>query len=60
MENQQYCISTLLDVTKALGRVWHKGFLVKIKRTLPPRYFNLLKTYPHNSEFEVKVADAVS
>jgi hypothetical protein len=41
-------------------RVWHKGLLVKIKRTLPPRYFHLLKTYLHNRQFEVKVDEAVS
>jgi hypothetical protein len=60
MENQHYCTAAFLDVTKAFDRVWHKGSLVKIKRTLPPRYFKLLTAYLHNREFEVKVADMVS
>jgi RNase P subunit RPR2 len=60
IENQQYCTAAFLDVTKAFDRVWHKCLLVKIKHTLPPRYFKLLTAYLHNREFEVKVADSVS
>jgi hypothetical protein len=60
IENRQYCTAAFLDVTKAFDRVWHKGLLVKIKRTLPPSYFKLMKAYLHQRECEVKVADAVS
>jgi hypothetical protein len=33
LENQQYRTAAFLDVTRAFDRVWHKGLLVKIKRT---------------------------
>jgi hypothetical protein len=48
-----------LYITEVFDRVWHKGLLVKIKRTHPPGYFKLMKACLHKREFEVK-ADMVS
>jgi hypothetical protein len=52
VENRQYCTASFLDVTKAFDRVWHKGLLVKIKRTLPHGYFKVTSAYLHNGNLE--------
>jgi len=54
MENQQYCTVELLDVSQAFDEVWHPWLLFKIKRILPSSYFNLLKSYLHERQFETK------
>jgi hypothetical protein len=54
MENQQYCTATFLDVIQAFDKVWHSGLLFKIKRLLPSSYFNLLKSYLNECQFETK------
>jgi hypothetical protein len=51
LENQKYCSAVFLDVSQAFNKVWHQGLLVKIKQTLPPVYFNLLKSYLQNRYF---------
>jgi hypothetical protein len=35
-------------------KVWHPGLLFKIKRLLPLKYFNLLKSYLGKRQFETK------
>jgi hypothetical protein len=45
MGNRQYCTAVFLDVSQAFDKVWHPGLLFKIKRLLPLKYFNLLKSY---------------
>ena len=54
MENQQYCTAPLLDVSQAFDKVWHPGLLLKIKRILLSSYFNQLKSYLNESQFETK------
>ena len=48
LDDQQYCSAIFLDVSQAFDKVWHQGLLLKIKQTLPPAYFNLLKSYLQN------------
>jgi hypothetical protein len=45
LEEQQYCSAVFLDVGQAFVKVWHPGLLLKIKQTLPSKYFKLLKSY---------------
>jgi hypothetical protein len=54
METQQYCTSAYLDVSQAFDKVWHPGLLLKIKIILPSIYFNLLKSYLNEGQFETK------
>jgi hypothetical protein len=54
MENQQYCAAAFLDVSQSFDKVWHRGLLFKIKRILPSSYFNLLKSYLIERQFETK------
>jgi len=51
LEEQQYCSAVFLDVSQAFDEVWHQGLLLKIKQTLHPVYFNLLKSYSQNRYF---------
>ena len=44
LEQQQYCSAVYLDVSQAFDKVWHPGLLFKIKQTLPPGVFPLLKS----------------
>jgi hypothetical protein len=44
-QNRQYCTAIFLDVSQAFDKVWHPGLPFKIKRLLPLKYFNLLKSY---------------
>jgi len=54
MENQQYYTAAVLDVSQAFDKVRHPGLLFKIKRIFPSSYFNLLKSYPNERQFETK------
>jgi hypothetical protein len=51
VDDQNYCSAVFLDVNQAFDKVWHQGLLLKIKKTLPPVYFNLLKSYSQNRYF---------
>jgi hypothetical protein len=55
MANQQYCTAAFLDVRQAFNKVRHPGLLFKIKRILTSSYFNLLKSYLNESQFETKI-----
>jgi len=54
MENQQYCTAAILDLSQTFDKVWHTELLLKIKRILPSSYFNLLKSYLNECQFETK------
>jgi hypothetical protein len=54
MDKQQYCTVAFLDVSQAFDKVWHPGLLFKIKRILLSNYFNLLKSYLNERQFETK------
>jgi hypothetical protein len=53
-ENQVYCTAAFLDMSQVSDKVWHSGLLFKIKRILPSSYFNLLKSYLNDHQFETK------
>jgi len=57
MENQQYFTAAFLDVGQAFDKVWQPGLLFKIRRILPYSYFNLLKSYLNESQFETKISN---
>jgi hypothetical protein len=44
VENRQYCSAAFLDISQAFDKVWHTGLLYKLKRSLPPNYFTILKS----------------
>jgi hypothetical protein len=54
MENQQYCTAAFLYVSQSFDKIWHTGLVFKIKRILPSSYFNLLKSYLNERQFEPK------
>jgi hypothetical protein len=56
VENQRYCTAAYLDVSQTFDKVWHPGLLLKIKRILPSSYFNLLKSYVTERQFETKIS----
>jgi hypothetical protein len=60
MENRQYYTAVFLDVCQAFDKVWHPGLLIKIKSLLPLQYFNLLKSYLSERQFETKFNAEIS
>jgi hypothetical protein len=55
MENRKYCAAVFLDVSQAVDKVWHPRLLIKIKILLPLQYFNLLKSYLSERQFEKRI-----
>jgi hypothetical protein len=55
LEHKQYRFVAFLVITQAFDRVWHTGLLYKLKRSLPFNYFIILKSYPQNRHFLVKI-----
>jgi len=45
LEAREYCTALFLDISQAIDKVWHPGLTLKIKRTLPPSYHNIFKSY---------------
>jgi hypothetical protein len=60
LEDKKYCAAVFLDVSQAFDRVWHSGLLYKIKQFLPPPYFQLLKSYLSDRQFQVRVGNEKS
>ena len=60
LENRQFCTAALLDVSQAFDKVWHPGLLYKIKKILPTRYFNLLRSYLQERHFVTKYNNETS
>jgi hypothetical protein len=60
VDNRQYCYAAFLDISQALDKVWHKGLLYKIRRSLPLNYFLILNFYLSNRHFIVKVNTELS
>ena len=44
-EDRKYCSAVFLDISQAFDKVWHPGLIQKIQKTLPLRYFTLLRSY---------------
>jgi hypothetical protein len=55
IDNRQYCSTAFLDISQAFNKVWHKGLLYKIRRSLPLNYVLILNSYLSNRHFIVKV-----
>ena len=61
LEDQQYCTAVFLDVSQAFDKVWQPGLVLKIKKkTLPPGYYKLLKSYLQDRYFVTKFNDETS
>ncbi|PNF34268.1 hypothetical protein B7P43_G16865 [Cryptotermes secundus] len=60
LDDRSYCTAGFLDVSQAFDRVWHRGLLYKIKQSLPPPYFNLLKSYLSDRKFQIRVGNEKS
>jgi hypothetical protein len=60
LEDHQYCTAAFLDVSQAFDKAWHPGLLLKIKKTLPPGYFYLLKSYLQDRYFITKFNNKTS
>jgi hypothetical protein len=57
IEDKTYCAAVILDVSQAFDRVWHSGLLYKIKQFFPPLYFQLLKSYLSDKQFQVRMGN---
>jgi hypothetical protein len=56
LDNKQYCCSAaFLHISQAYDKVWHKGLLYKLRRSLTLNYFLILNSYLSNRPFIVKV-----
>jgi hypothetical protein len=55
-----YCTAVCLDVSQAFDKLWHPGLLINIKRILPLQYYNLLKSYLSERQFETKFNGEIS
>lgn len=53
LEEKKYCSAVFLDVSQAFDRVWHKGLIFKMSRTLPQNYCQLLESYLSDRKFRV-------
>ncbi|CAG4981135.1 unnamed protein product [Colias eurytheme] len=60
LEKKEYCSAVFLDIQQAFDRVWHKGLLYKIKKSIPHTFYPLLASYLSERMFRVKYGDARS
>jgi hypothetical protein len=60
LENKRYCTAAFLDVSQAFDKVWHKGLLYKIKKTLPHTFYNIFRSYLSGRFFQIKLKDFLS
>jgi len=54
LEEKKICTALFLDVAQAFDKVWHKGLLCKIHKTLPQEYYTILKSYINQRFFRIK------
>jgi len=59
-EERKYCPAVFLDISQAFDKVWHPGLLLKIKQTLPYKYFTLLQSSLQHRYLEVSYKNAIS
>jgi hypothetical protein len=61
LENKPYCSAPFLDTSQAFDKVWHTGFLYRLRLSfsltlsLSLNYFLALKLYLHSRHFLIKV-----
>jgi hypothetical protein len=60
LEKREYCSAVFLDISQAFDKVWHPGLLLKIHRTLPPRFYDILKSYLQQRRLIVAYKNATS
>ena len=60
LEKKKYCSAVFLDIQQAFDKVWHEGFLYKLKKDLPHAYYSILKSYLTKRQFMVKYLDAIT
>jgi hypothetical protein len=60
LEQKQYCSAAFLNKAQAFNRVWHSGFLWKLKMILPPSYYLILQSHLTNRYFRVSQGTALS
>ncbi|VVC42108.1 Reverse transcriptase domain [Cinara cedri] len=53
LEEKDYCCGVFLDVAQAFDKVWHKGFLIKLREQLPHTWCALLESYLTVRQFRV-------
>jgi len=53
LEDRKHCSAVFLDISQAFDKIWHKGLLLKIQETLPPAYFDILKSYLQSRQLVV-------
>jgi len=60
LEEQELCSAVFLYISQAFDKVWHPGLLFKIDQTLPPRFYNILKSYLQQRQLVVTYNNATS
>lgn len=60
LEEKKICTALFLDVAQAFDKVWHKGLLCKIHKTLPQEYYTILKSYINQRFFRIKCGGSYS
>ena len=45
LESKKVCSVIFLDVSHAFDKVWHKGYMIKLRKTLPKSYCDFLYSY---------------
>jgi len=60
LEEQEFCTAVFLDISQAFDKVWHSDLLFKIDQTLPPRFYNILKSYLQQLQLVVTYNNATS
>ena len=60
LEEKKYCCGVFLDVAQAFDKVWHKGFLIKLRDQLPHTWCALLESYLTDRQFRVVHEEAIT
>ena len=60
LESKKVCSAIFLDVSQAFDKVWHKGLMIKLRKTLPKSYCDFLQSYLSDRYFRVKQEDEYS
>lgn len=60
LEEKKICSTIFLDVAQAFDKVWHEGFVYKLKNILPHKICEILESYITERHFRVKQENAYS
>jgi len=53
LEEKKYCCGVFLDVAQTFDKVWHKGFLIKLRDQQPHTWCAFLVSYLTERQFRV-------